>query len=382
MKILFVEATQDLGGARFSSVELALNLKSFHEINFVDIHGSCQPFLQYCSSSGINLKVISKREQPVIIKSSSIYLYIYNILKFFLNYLSIRKDINNYLAVNKPDIIIVNNVKVLFYISYSRHSSRILFYFRGWGIRSQFSFIDRFLIKRNVSNYITVSESSRQALFNSGIADLNKIYVVHTAVKEDLFSSNRVINYNKNNAFTILHSGGFIPEKGVHISVEVAKKLDETGLNFKLIIAGFIYSESRSKKYYQEILELIKQYNLEERIQLIVNNSNIIDYFNSCDVLIHPSSSEGLPRVLLESMALKKPVIANAVGGVTDLIINNYTGFLTNYNNVNDYVMYIQKLHEDKKLYSDIINRAYDLVKNEFNVKNQIESFNKAIFEL
>lgn len=50
--------------------------------------------------------------------------------------------------------------------------------------------------------------------------------------------------------------------------------------------------------------------------------------YKEADVLVLPSYSEGLPLVIIEAMSMGLPVIATDVGGVSELVINNKTGFL------------------------------------------------------
>ena len=48
----------------------------------------------------------------------------------------------------------------------------------------------------------------------------------------------------------------------------------------------------------------------------------------SADIIVLPSRTEALPRVILEGMAFKKPIIASDVGGVSELIENNIQGLV------------------------------------------------------
>jgi glycosyltransferase involved in cell wall biosynthesis len=53
-----------------------------------------------------------------------------------------------------------------------------------------------------------------------------------------------------------------------------------------------------------------------------------ISYINAFDVFALPSEREGLPRVILEAMLMAKPVVASAVTGPSELVVDGVTGFL------------------------------------------------------
>src|SRR5690606_24197374 len=131
--------------------------------------------------------------------------------------------------------------------------------------------------------------------------------------------------------FIILHCGGFLPTKGQELMLQIARKLSNKNLKFKILLVGIIYKGGASENYYNKIKNLIVEYGLVNYVELIVNPQNVIPYFVQCDVLVHPTHSEGLPRVVMEAMAFGKPVIGNAAGGMTDYISDGITGYLTNF---------------------------------------------------
>jgi len=53
-----------------------------------------------------------------------------------------------------------------------------------------------------------------------------------------------------------------------------------------------------------------------------------VSYINAFDVFALPSEREGLPRVILEAMLMAKPVVASAVTGPSELVVDGVTGFL------------------------------------------------------
>ena len=116
---------------------------------------------------------------------------------------------------------------------------------------------------------------------------------------------------------------------------------------------------------------------LESNVDILINESEVLKHYSKVDVLLHPSYSEGLPRVVLEAMAFGKPVVANAVGGVIDIVINNFTGFLCNFNAINEYVVVIQNLIADKDLYEFVSKNAVSLIEKSYTIENQVAEFTK-----
>jgi len=377
MRIVFLETVQNFGGARISTVELAARLSEKHEILILDTYGSCQPFVDFVAEKGIDLTIAMPRSAPFIIGSSANKLKtLYNLIRFIPHWFKLRLNVHKIIKNFNADQVIVNNSKVLSLLVFFRkkHFKTILFA-RGWFIPKQIRPKDKLLYKLLVDKYVCVAEATRQAIYAGGFATLENIYVVHNAIAPERLPQQVAIINDSVECVKILHSAGFLPAKGIHISIEIAKILKDKGFKFKLIVTGLIYKGHVSKSYYNRILKTIKEYDLSDVVIIVENNPNVIPYFRACDILIHPSATEGLPRVVMEGMALKKPVIANAVGGVTDYILHNFTGFISNYNNLNDYVNYIELLANDKNLYNRIADNAYSLIINSFNEKMQVESF-------
>ena len=69
-----------------------------------------------------------------------------------------------------------------------------------------------------------------------------------------------------------------------------------------------------------DVKKLISKNNLEHNILMIGEKKDAINYVNACDISVLCSFGEGFSNTILESMFLKKPVIATNVGGNVDLI--------------------------------------------------------------
>lgn len=135
------------------------------------------------------------------------------------------------------------------------------------------------------------------------------------------------------------------------------------------------------------IERLIKKYQLESYVTLLGEVSDIDKQYNRCDIVILPTFYEGLPIALIEAIQKHKPVIATNVGGISEIINNNFNGNLIA---VNDYTLlaklilsyyknkhFIEYGNNGGKLYQDIY--SYEKISAKMNnVINQ--AFTKSIF--
>jgi len=385
MKVIFLEAVQNFGGARKSTLELADRLKCRgNDVLIVDFWGSCKPFIEEVEKRNLSITFLSKREKPFLLYDQNTIKMVGNYIKYIRLWLIYRKKVKQIIKKFGAELIVVNNTKVLSILTKSK-SYKIAYFARGWFLPKTISYINLKLFKALVDIFIAVSQSTRQAIFAGGFAKLKDINVVPNAINikeiQNLLNPKLIVKpwceEKSNRPFTILHCGGFLETKGQHIVLEVVNELKNKGFNFKVLLIGIIYKGDISEKYFKKIKALIDKYNLNENIEIILNKPNVIEYFSLCDVMIHPSYTEGLPRVVLEAMSLGKPVIGNAVGGMTDFILNNYTGYLTNFNDINDYVSLILKLASDKNLYKSISVNAKMLIEKNYTEENQCNSFMK-----
>lgn len=384
MKIVFLENAVNYGGAKIATVNLAYQLPQYagpkYETTIVDVNGSCKPFVEACEKNNVKLIVANPGKKPTILSSKGKIKSFINKIKFVPEYLATKKKIHKVLDEIQPDRIFVNTERALSYLSgYKKPDNcKIVFYAHYWYLNSQITSSNRYYFKKLVDKFLCVSEATRQALYNNGIADLKNIYVAHNSIDEKKTEVEPAIIPNSDGCFKILLCGGFTEIKGQHIAVEVARKLKERQFPFKLIFTGIIYEGGTSKRYYESIVKKVEEYGLVSDVVFVVGHSNVYDYIRACDVMITPSFTEGFSLVTLEAQIMHKPVIANGVGGIIDLIHDSYTGFIANYNDVDDYVEKIMKL-SNPDLYKYIADNAYSFASNALTVDKQIQSIINAI---
>ena len=91
------------------------------------------------------------------------------------------------------------------------------------------------------------------------------------------------------------------------------------------------------------------------------------DIYNICDIVVIPSRLDNLPNVALEAQSCGKPLIAYNVGGLSDIIIDSYNGFLIKPFNHILFSQKLQKLIKNKKLRLNFGKNAYEFSKKNWS---------------
>jgi glycosyltransferase involved in cell wall biosynthesis len=115
----------------------------------------------------------------------------------------------------------------------------------------------------------------------------------------------------------LLWVGRMVPVKGLDVLLEACLRLKSRNLSFRLYLVG--------DGPLQERLEArVKANGLQEQVCFAgpVPHEQLADWYRAADLTVLPSRSEGVPNVLLESLACGTPFVASRVGGVAELAVN------------------------------------------------------------
>lgn len=89
---------------------------------------------------------------------------------------------------------------------------------------------------------------------------------------------------------------------------------------------------------------------LAERVRLAGERGDVPALLAASDVFVLSSASEGLPVSVLEAMAAELPVVASAVGGMSELVVNGETGLLVPPGDANELAAALGRLIADRDL--------------------------------
>jgi glycosyltransferase involved in cell wall biosynthesis len=105
--------------------------------------------------------------------------------------------------------------------------------------------------------------------------------------------------------------GHLVALKGVHLAIAALTQVPDA----TLLIAG----EGPERR---KLSGLVDRLGLHARVRMLgaIPHAQLCDYYNAADLLVHASSHEGMPNVVLESLACGTPVVAAPFAGVSELL--------------------------------------------------------------
>jgi glycosyltransferase involved in cell wall biosynthesis len=117
--------------------------------------------------------------------------------------------------------------------------------------------------------------------------------------------------------------GRLCEQKGQLLLVEAAHQLAAQGVPFELVLAG-------DGELRDDIEVLISRYKLQGRVRITgwISSDEVREQILNARALVLPSFAEGLPIVIMEAMALRRPVISTFVGGIPELVRPGEHGWL------------------------------------------------------
>lgn len=138
------------------------------------------------------------------------------------------------------------------------------------------------------------------------------------------------INRDKDSKFRILFIGSVTDRKKPHLIVEALNSIKKE--NVELLIVG----PTPNSKYLETLKNLISEYALDDNVKFFgeVDRERVKSFYSEINLMILPSVSEGLARVIFESQATACPVLVTDAPGMGDIVIEGQTGYIFESNSI------------------------------------------------
>lgn len=233
--------------------------------------------------------------------------------------------LHNHIAENSATVAMYASLLSGIPFSMTVHGPGIFFHPRQWALGKK---VERSAFTACITNFCR-----SQCMLFAPASAWPKIHIVHCAVGS---SFEAVGAKAMPQAPRFVFVGRLCAEKGLAVLVEAVARHVESGKPCELVLIG-------DGPLRGDVQRVIEQRALHGSIRIIgwKNSAEVRDEIEASRALILPSFAEGLPVALMESLALRRPVIATQIAGIPELVSHRVNGWLVAPGSVDDLVQAI-----------------------------------------
>jgi colanic acid/amylovoran biosynthesis glycosyltransferase len=168
---------------------------------------------------------------------------------------------------------------------------------------------------------VAISSYGRSQLFRwIPVSQWHKVKIIHCGLDSTFLES--PAQKTPEASRQLICVGRLCEQKGQLLLLDAMKRLQDQGVSCKLILAG----DGPMRK---EVESRITEYNLPAvEITGWISSDQVKQLLLASRGMVLPSFAEGLPVVIMEALALRRPVISTYVAGIPELIQSGVNGWL------------------------------------------------------
>lgn len=222
------------------------------------------------------------------------------------------------------------------------------------------------LLSMVTDKMVTVSDAIKNDILRYDRVSPSKIMALHNGVDTERFKPG--VNFrDMRNQFALSKDdvvigfvGRLVNSKGLNYLIEAVALLKNSS-NVKLLIVG-------DGSLMEELKQMAKDKGLEESVIFTGLRRDITDILSSIDIFVLSSIKEGFPNSLLEAMAMGKPIVATAVGGIPEVIDHGTNGLLVKPADVEGLQSALKLLIDDRLMAKNIGLAARDFIVKNYSI--------------
>ena len=246
--------------------------------------------------------------------------------------------------------------------------------------------ISKYLLRKLYQNskfIIAVSKNTEKLMANNeAYFKKEKIKMIYNGIDDNFLNKKKELNRRKElgikeDDFVLLTVARLLPRKGQDFVIKALSEINQP--NIKYLCVG----EGRFEKQYKQLATSL---GLKDRVIFAggIENEKIHEYYDCANIFIlcnrtWDSKIEGLPNVVIESMARSVPVIGSKNSGTEELILDGITGFLVDPYNINDVNEKIVRAYAMKDELDKMGESAKIFVKDNFHYEKMRSEYLKLL---
>jgi glycosyltransferase involved in cell wall biosynthesis len=210
-----------------------------------------------------------------------------------------------------------------------------------------------------------------QRLYKFGIKD--NVTEIFNRVNLELFNQIKTDYQIQNDSFNIVSVGRFVKEKNYENLIKYLSKLK---FKYHLTLIG----GGELKVDYINIIQDLKQ---NENVTLIdwIDQKDFISILINSDIYIQCSISEGMPRTIVEAMALQMPILSTSVGSIQGVLENEVNGLLVSTHE-DEIIRAIHRLYNSESLRSALAHKARKDVVEKYEWNSIFDKYRREIISM
>jgi glycosyltransferase involved in cell wall biosynthesis len=332
MKICYYNHTGKVSGAEKVLFTLLANVGPEFETSLVS--PDTAPIRAFCQKHGIHHLPVDELRARFTMNPFRLVRYIFSGIKGI-------SQIGRRIRAVGPDVVHANSTRAGMVACLGMLGSKTQLV---WHVHDQFrkhpitNAVRVVLGSSRKNSVIAVSQATALAVRGGarrGVVERVPIAVIHNGVDGAMYppQAGEVEKFLKTEGlaeatFLVAMIGQITPRKGQLETIETFARLvgsDAPGAQL-LIVGNPVFNND--ELYLQSLVAKVKELGIEANVKFMGHRTDIPVILQSCHLLISNSSSEPFSLVLLEACASATPILASAVDGVPELIIDGVTGRL------------------------------------------------------
>jgi glycosyltransferase involved in cell wall biosynthesis len=289
------------------------------------------------------------------------------------------EDVRNLLQSFRADVLCCHGYKadLLGQCAARRTGVPVVAVSRGWTGESRrvrlYERLDRWALRR-MDRVVCVSAGQASQVRRAGVRE-GRIVVVRNAIDLRRFGGfdprsreEMLAWFPKAPARLIGAAGRLSPEKGFGVLIAAAKTVARADGSCGFVLFG-------EGPLRAELAAGIAAAGLAGRFVLMGFRSDLDRLLPGLDLLVLPSFTEGLPNVALEACAARVPIVATAVGGTPEVVLDGVNGYLVPPRDPAALAGRIRDAIRDESVRHEMGQRGRSLVEDQFTFEEQARHY-------